>query len=128
LTLNALVAADEVIIPLQTHYYAIEGLKQLLETIDIVRERFNDKLKMAGVLLTFVDSRTMLSRQVQQQMRDYFGDIVFDTVIHRTVRLAEAPGAGESIMTYAPNSKAADEYKALSEEILNEHESQIGIT
>jgi chromosome partitioning protein len=70
----------------------------------------------------------MLSKQIQQQMRDYFGDMVFDTVIHRTVRLAEAPGAGESVITYAPDSKAAAEYKALSEEILNEHEAQIGVT
>lgn len=127
LTLNALVAGDEVLIPVQTHYYAIEGLKQLLETVNIVRERFNERLKLAGVLLTLVDSRTMLSKQIQQQMRDYFGDMVFDTVIHRTVRLAEAPGAGESVITYAPDSKAAAEYKALSEEILNEHEAQIGV-
>ena len=127
LTLNALVAGDEVLIPVQTHYYAIEGLKQLLETINIVRERFNERLKLAGVLLTLVDSRTMLSKQIQQQMRDYFGDMVFDTVIHRTVKLAEAPGAGESVITYAPDSKAAAEYKALSEEILNEHEAQIGV-
>ncbi len=127
LTLNALVAADEVIIPVQTHYYALEGLKQLLETIDIVRDRFNEKLSIAGILLTLVESRTMLSRQIQQQMRDYFGDMVFDTVIHRTVRLAEAPGAGQSIITYAPLSKAATEYKALAEEILHEQQAKIGV-
>jgi chromosome partitioning protein len=127
LTLNALVAADEVIIPVQTQYYALEGLKQLLETIDIVRDRFNDKLSISGILLTLVESRTMLSRQIQQQLRDYFGDLVFDTVIHRTVRLAEAPGAGQSVITYAPDSKAAAEYKALAEEILNEQQAKIGI-
>jgi chromosome partitioning protein len=127
LTLNALVAADEVIVPVQTHYYALEGLKQLLETIDIVRDRFNDKLRIGGMLLTLVDSRTMLSRQIQQQMRDYFGEMVFDTVIHRTVRLAEAPGAGQSVITYAPDSKAAVEYKALAEEILHEQQAQIGV-
>jgi chromosome partitioning protein len=127
LTLNALVAADEVIIPVQTHYYALEGLKQLLETIDIVHDRFNEKLTIGGILLTLVDSRTMLSRQIQQQMRGYFGDMVFDTVIHRTVRLAEAPGAGQSVITYAPDSKAATEYKALAEEILHEQQAQIGV-
>ncbi len=119
LTLNALVASTDVIIPVQTHYYALEGLKQLLETIEIVKERFNSELRILGVLLTFVESRTTLSRQVQRQMRDFFGDLVFNTVIHRTVRLAEAPSAGEPITTYAPSSKAAAEYIALSQEIVN---------
>ncbi|MHC4475232.1 MAG: ParA family protein [Planctomycetota bacterium] len=119
LTLNALVASTGVVIPVQTHYYALEGLRQLLETIQIVKERFNEKLKILGVLLTFVESRTMLSRQVQRQMRDFFGDLVFDTVIHRTVRLAEAPSAGESVLTYAPECKGAAEYKALADEIIN---------
>ncbi len=117
--LNALVASTDVLIPVQTHYYALEGLKQLLETIDIVQERFNPNLKILGVLMTFVETRTTLSRQVQQQMRAHFGDLVFDTVIHRTVRLAEAPGAGESILTYAPQSRGALEYSNLAEEILN---------
>jgi chromosome partitioning protein len=117
LTLNALVASNGVIIPVQTHYYALEGLRQLLETINIVKERFNHGLEVLGVLLTFVESRTTLSKQVQRQMREYFGNLVLDTVIHRTVRLAEAPSAGESIITYAPESKGAIEYKALAEEI-----------
>ena len=119
LTLNALVASTDVIIPVQTHYYALEGLRQLLETIDIVRERFNEELRILGVLLTFAESRTTLSRQVQQQMRAVFGDLVFNTVIHRTVRLAEAPSAGESVLTYAPNCKGAADYRALAEEIHN---------
>jgi len=119
LTLNALVASTDVIIPVQTHYYALEGLKQLLETIDIVKERFNDRLQILGVLLTLVESTTNLSKQVQKQMREFFGDLVFDTVIHRTVRLAEAPSAGESVLTYAPQSKGAAEYRALAEEISN---------
>jgi chromosome partitioning protein len=117
--LNALVASTEVIIPVQVHYYALEGLRQLLETIEIVRERFNQTLQILGVLLTFVETRTTLSRQVQRQMREFFGDLVFDTVIHRTVRLAEAPSAGESVLTYDPRSKGALEYKALAEEISN---------
>ena len=119
LTLNALVASTDVIIPVQTDYYALEGLKQLLKTIAIVKERFNSSLKILGVLLTFVDRRTTLSRQIQQQIRKFFGDMVFDTVIHRTVRLAEAPSAGEPISTYAPKSVGAAEYKALAEEITN---------
>lgn len=119
LTLNALVASNEVLIPVQTHYYAIEGLRQLLETIDIVKDRFNQNLRICGVLMTFVESRTTLSKQVQKQMRDFFGEMVFNTVIHRTVRLAEAPSAGESILTYAPKSKAAMEYRALVAEISN---------
>ncbi len=118
LTLNALVAATDVVVPVQTQYYALEGLKQLLETIDIVRERFNQNLAALRVLLTFVEKRTALSRQVQRQMREFFGDLVFDTVIHRTTRLAEAPSAGEPILTYDPKSKGAVEYRALAEEIV----------
>ncbi len=118
LTLNALVASAEVIIPVQTHYYALEGLRQLLETVDIVNERFNAKLRILGVLLTFVE-RTSLSRDVQRQMREFFGDLVFDTVIHRATRLAEAPSAGEPALIYAPKSKGANEYIALAEETLS---------
>jgi chromosome partitioning protein len=118
LTLNALVASSDLIIPVQTHYYAIEGLRQLLETVDIVKERFNAHLRILGILLTFVE-HTSLSRDVQHQMREFFGDLVFDTVIHRATRLAEAPSAGEPALTYAPKSKGAIEYIALAEEILN---------
>ena len=120
LTLNALVAANEVIIPVQAHYYALEGLKQLLDTISIVRQRFNRNLKVLGLLLTFVEERTKLSRQIRQQMRDYFKDMMFDTVIHKTVRLAEAPSAGQPILTYAPQSKGAFEYKTFAEEVLSD--------
>jgi chromosome partitioning protein len=120
LTLNALVASTDVIIPVQTHYYALEGLRQLLETIDIVKDRFNEHLKILGLLLTFVETRTMLSKQVQRQMREFFHELVFDTVIHRTIRLAEAPSAGESILTYAPKSRGAEEYMALAQEIIGE--------
>ncbi|MCX5635334.1 MAG: AAA family ATPase [Planctomycetota bacterium] len=119
LTLNALVASTYVIIPVQVHYYALEGLKQLLETVDIVKERFNPHLSILGVLLTFVEGRTVLSQQIQRQMREFFGELVFDTVIHRTIRLAEAPSAGQSILTYAPDSNGAAEYMALAQEIDN---------
>jgi len=119
LTLNALVASDEVIIPVEVQYYAIEGLRQLMETIDVVRQRFNYNLNILGILLAFVESRTILSRQIQRQMREFFSELVFDTVISRTVRLAEAPSASKSIFSYAPECKGAFEYMSLAEEIIN---------
>ncbi len=118
LTLNALVAGTDVIVPVQTQYYALEGLKQLLETVEIVKARFNENLKVLRVLLTFVETRTALGKEVQRQMREFFGDLIFDTVIHQTVRLAEAPSAGKPIFTYAPGNRGASEYGALAEEIL----------
>jgi chromosome partitioning protein len=123
LTLNALVASVNVVIPVQVHYYAMEGLKQLLETIEIVKERFNPHLSVAGILLTFLDN-TKLSRQVQEQMREFFGDLVLKTVIHRNVRLAEAPSAGEPVLTYAPESSGALEYTALAQELYDETKSR----
>ena len=120
LTLNALVASTDVIGPGEAHYYAMEGLKQLLETVSIIRERFHPcSVKILGLLLTFVETRTTLNKQVQNQMREFFGSLVFDTVIHKAVRLAEAPSAGQSILTFAPDSKGAAEYLALAEEIRN---------
>jgi len=120
LTLNALVASTDVIVPVQAHYYAMEGLKQLLETVSIIRERFYPcYVKILGMLLTFVEDRTTLSRQIQQQMREFFGDMVFNTVIHRNIRLAEAPSAGQSVLTYATDCKGAEEYRALAVEIDN---------
>lgn len=120
LTLNALVASSDVIIPVQTHYYALEGLRQLLETIGVVRERFNGSLRILGILLTFFESRTLLSKQVRRETEEHFGELVLNTVIHRCVRLAEAPSAGEPILTYDSRSKGAQEYIALAEEITNE--------
>jgi chromosome partitioning protein len=120
LTLNALVASTGVVVPVQVNYYAMEGLKQLLETVNIIKVYFYPcSVEILGLLLTFVDDRTIFSRQIQQQMREFFGSLVFDTVIHRTVRLAEAPSYGESVLTYAPTNKSAAEYKALAEEIIN---------
>jgi chromosome partitioning protein len=119
LTLNALIASDDVVVPVQVHYYAMEGLKQLFETCEIIQEHFQPcKVKISGLLLTFVEDRLIFTRQIQQQMREFFGDLVFDTVIHRNIRLAEAPSAGQSIITYAPDSKGAHEYIALADEIL----------
>lgn len=119
LMLNSLVASTDVIVPVQVHFYALEGLKRLLETIRILKERFHPCwVEALGLLLTFVDGRTTLSKQVQRGMRDFFGDLVFDTVIHRTVTLAEAPSAGESILKYAPDSRGAAEYNTLAQETL----------
>jgi len=124
LTINALVASTDVIVPVQAHYYAMEGLKQLFETADIIRENLHlCDVKFSGLLLTFVDKTTLLSRQVEKQMREYFGDLVFDTVIHKSVRLAEAPSTGQPIFTYAPESRSATEYRALAEEVINGKES-----
>jgi chromosome partitioning protein len=129
LTLNALVASTDVIVPVQVHYYAMEGLKQLFETAGIIREHLRPcDVKFLGLLLTFVDKTTLLSRQTQKQMREYFGALVFDTIIHKCVRLAEAPSAGQSIFTYAPESRSAAEYRALAEEVINGRESTEQIT
>jgi chromosome partitioning protein len=120
LTLNALVASTDVVVPVQVNYYAMEGLKQLFETANIIRTHFHPcDVKILGLLLTFVEDRVIFSRQIQQQMRDFFGDLVFDTVIHRNVRLAEAPSSGQSILTYDPTSRGAAEYWALADEIIN---------
>ena len=118
LTLNSLVASTDVIVPVQVEYYAMEGLKQLFETANVIGEHLHDcNVKILGLLLTFVEKRRLLSSQTQKQMREYFGDLVFDTVIHRCVRLAEAPSAGQPVFTYAPESRSATEYRALAEEI-----------
>jgi chromosome partitioning protein len=120
LTLNALVASTDVVVPVQVNYYAMEGLKQLFETANIIRTHFYPcDVKILGLLLTFVEDRVIFSRQIQQQMRAFFGDLVFDTVIHRNVRLAEAPSSGQSILTYDPTSRGAAEYWALADEIIN---------
>jgi chromosome partitioning protein len=120
LTLNALIASTGAVVPVQVHYYAMEGLKQLLETANIIRERYYPRfIRVLGILLTFVEDNTLLSRQIQQQMREFFGDLVFDAVIHKSVRLAEAPSAGEPVQIYAPKNKATMEYRALAEEIIN---------
>ena len=121
LTLNALLASTDVIVPVQVHYYAMEGLKQLFETARIIRERFHPCcIRIMGLLLTLAEDNTLFGKQIQRQMRTYFGKLVFRTTIHRTVRLAEAPSAGQSVLTYAPSSRGAVEYKALADEILNE--------
>jgi chromosome partitioning protein len=120
LTLNAFVSSTDVIVPVQVHYYAMEGLKQLFETANNIKEHLHPcEVKILGLLLTFVEKTTLLSKQTEKQMRKYFDDLVFDTVIHKSVRLAEAPSTGEPIFTYAPDSRAAAEYRALAHEIID---------
>ena len=120
LTLNALFTSTGVIVPVQVHYYALEGLKQLFETVNAIKKYFHScHVRILGVLLTFVENSTTLSKEIQQQMREYFGDLVFETVIHKNVRLAEAPSAGEPVTIYASRSRGAEEYRTLTREIID---------
>lgn len=119
LTINALVAADYVLIPVQSEYYALEGLSQLITVIQRVRESLNQELKILGLVLTMADSRTSLADQVEAEVRKHFEDLVFKTVIPRNVRLAEAPSHGRPISEHDKWSKGAKAYKNLSKEMLN---------
>lgn len=116
LTVNALTAADAVLIPLQSEYYALEGLTQLLATIELVRDHLNPRLAIDGVVVTMADSRTNLSAQVEAEARAHLGGTVYDTVIPRSVRLSEAPSHGKSIAAYAPESRGGLAYAALAQE------------
>jgi chromosome partitioning protein len=119
LTIGALVASSDVMVPVQPHYYSMEGLRRVLETIRLIRARFHHcSAENLNVLLTLVEDRTTLSKQIQAQIREIFGSLVFQTVIHNNVRLCEAPSAGESILDYAPRSRGAAEYRALAAEVL----------
>lgn len=119
LTVNALTAARGVLVPIQCEYYALEGLTQLLSTIDLVREHLNPTLELRGVVLTMFDGRTTLSSDVAMEVRRHLGDAVFQTVIPRSVRLAEAPSHGQPIALYRPDSKGAQAYEALATEYLS---------
>ncbi len=119
LTINALTAASVVIIPVQTEYYALEGLSQLLNTIQAVKRSTNPDLSILGVLMTMYDNRNALSGQVKAEIENYFSDLVFRTVIPRNVRLAEAPSFGKTIFEYDKRSKGSKAYKALTREIIN---------
>jgi len=118
LTLNALTAADGVLVPIQSEYYALEGLTQLMETITLVKRGLNPNLTVFGVVVTMFDSRTQLAHQVAGEVRRYFGDKVFRTIIPRNVRLSEAPSFGKSILEYDPKSKGAECYDALAKEVI----------
>jgi chromosome partitioning protein len=118
LTVNALTAADGVLVPIQCEYYALEGLSQLLSTIELVRDHLNPRLRLAGVLLTMYDGRTTLSADVAAEVRSHLGRRVFETVVPRSVRLAEAPSYGRPIARYSPESRGAQAYQALAHEVL----------
>jgi chromosome partitioning protein len=118
LTLNALVAADSVLIPMQAEYFALEGISELLDTIERIRDSFNPSLGVEGVVLTMFDDRTILAQQVANELRSHFGDRLFSTTIPRNVRLAEAPSHGKPALSYDPRSRGAEAYIKLAKEIM----------
>lgn len=120
LTINSLTAADSVLIPIQCEYYALEGLSQLLNTIRLVQKHLNTELLIEGVLLTMLDARTNLGIQVIEEVKKYFQDKVYQTIIPRNVRLSEAPSHGQSIVTYDPKSKGAEVYLDLAREVISD--------
>jgi chromosome partitioning protein len=117
LTVNALAAADRVIVPVQTEYFALEGLAGLLDTLKLIQRELNPRLTVAGMLLTMHDGRTRLAQDVEREARDHFPDLVFDTVIPRNVRLGEAPSFGRPIIHHDPHSSGADAYFELAKEV-----------
>jgi chromosome partitioning protein len=122
LTLNALMAADSVLVPIQCEFFALEGISELMDTIDRIREAFHHPLTVEGILLTMFDDRTNLTRQVAADLKEFFGDQVFKTIIPRSIRLAEAPSFGKPILVYDPRSRGAESYIRLAKEILDHHE------
>jgi len=118
LTVNALTAADSVLVPIQCEYYGLEGLGQLTRTVDLIRQKLNRGLVIEGILLTMCDMRTNLAQQVASEVRRFFGDKVYETYIPRNVRLSEAPGFGKSIIEYDPSSTGAKSYLELAREFL----------
>jgi len=118
LTLNALVAADSVLVPIQCEFFALEGISQLMDTIDKIRQGFSHPLEIEGILLTMFDDRTNLARQVADDLKEFFAEEVLSTVIPRSIRLAEAPSYGKPILMYDPRSRGAESYIKLAKEIL----------
>jgi len=118
LTVNALAAADRVIVPVQTEYYALEGLAQLVQSINLVKARLNPQLAIAGVLLTMADARTRLSAEVEAEVRRHFGDLVFEAVVPRSVRVAEAPSHGVPVTHYDRRSRGAEAYWKVAMELV----------
>ncbi len=118
LTVNALTAASGVLVPIQCEYYALEGLGQLVNTVELVKKHLNPHLRLEGVAMTMYDSRTNLSQQVVEEVKKYFGELVYETIIPRNVRLSEAPSYGQSILDYDPRSKGAEVYLKLAKEVM----------
>jgi chromosome partitioning protein len=117
LTVNALVAADKVIVPVQTEYFALEGLAQLLDTLKLIQRELNPRLTIAGMILTMHDGRTRLARDVEREVREHFPELVFDTVVPRNVRLGEAPSFGVPVLQHAPRSAGSAAYIKLAKEV-----------
>ena len=117
LTVNALVAADKVIVPVQTEYFALEGLAQLLDTLSLIQRELNPRLTVAGMILTMHDGRTRLARDVEREVREHFPELVFDTVVPRNVRLGEAPSFGVPVLRHAPQSAGSAAYLKLAKEV-----------
>jgi chromosome partitioning protein len=117
LTVNALVAADQVIVPVQTEYFALEGLAQLLDTLSLIQRELNPRLTVAGMILTMHDGRTRLARDVEREVREHFPELVFETVVPRNVRLGEAPSFGVPILQHAPQSAGTAAYLKLAKEV-----------
>lgn len=126
LTINTLTAADSIIIPIQCEYYALEGVTRLLNTINLVKKNLNQSLEISGILLTMYDSRTALSEQVANEIRNYFKEKVYNTIIHRNVRLSEAPSYGKPIIFYDRFSTGAIAYSELSLEVIAREENAPG--
>jgi len=124
ITVNALSAADSVMIPVQSEYYSLEGLGKLLNTIKIIQTRLNPKLNIEGLLITLYDTRLRLANQVVEELKTHFQDLVFDTVIHRNTNLAEAPSFGSTIIMHDATSKGAVNYLNLAREIIQNHEAE----
>jgi chromosome partitioning protein len=124
LTLNALIAADSVLVPIQCEFFALEGVSELMDTIDRIRDAFQHPLQVEGILLTMYDDRTNLTRQVANDLREFFSDQVFTTIVPRSVRLAEAPSFGKPILAYDPRSKGAESYIRLAKEILDHEQNR----
>jgi chromosome partitioning protein len=125
LTLNALIAADSVLVPIQCEFFALEGVSELMDTIDRIRDSFEHPLQIEGILLTMYDDRTNLTRQVAADLREFFGDQVFRTIIPRSIRLAEAPSFGKPILGYDPRSRGAESYIKLAKEILDHEQNRL---
>ncbi len=124
LTLNALMAADAVVVPIQCEFFALEGISELMDTIERIREAFSHPLEIEGILLTMYDDRTNLTRQVAADLREFFQDEVFKTIVPRSVKLAEAPSFGKPILAYDPRSKGAESYIQLAKEILDREQAR----
>jgi chromosome partitioning protein len=126
LTLNALVAADSVLVPIQCEYFALEGVSELLDTLIRIRRTHNPRLAIEGILLTMFDERTNLSHQVRDDLKDFFGDQVFDTMIPRNVRLAEAPSHGKPVLLYDPDCRGSESYLKLAKEVISHDQKGVG--